>query len=179
VADAVQHRGQLNQRATIRAARWPGLGHPGRGDVTDRVDAVEAGPQHGEVHGDVAVLGEAADPDDAVIICHFVLRGATSHQPWALGLATYPADAFNDAARTLLLDAGLVDDDQLERVSGRRLVGYHERIGARLPTAHESDRLEIPASARSSRSPAPREPPPHRSPDSRSPPEPTASKSTT
>jgi GntR family transcriptional regulator len=87
------------------------------------------------------------DPDDTVIICHFELRGATSHQPWALGLATYPVDAFNDATRTLLLDAGFVDDDQLERVSGRRLVGYHERIGARLPTDHESDRLEIPASA--------------------------------
>jgi DNA-binding GntR family transcriptional regulator len=87
------------------------------------------------------------DPDDAVIICHFELRGAVSHQPWVLGLATYPADAFNDATRTLLLDAGFVDDDQLERVSGRRLVGYHERIGARLPTTHESDRLEIPSSA--------------------------------
>jgi DNA-binding GntR family transcriptional regulator len=49
--------------------------------------------------------------------------------------------------RTLLLDAGFVDDDQLERVSGRRLVGYHERINARLPTAGERDRLEIAASA--------------------------------
>jgi DNA-binding GntR family transcriptional regulator len=87
------------------------------------------------------------DPDDAVITCHFELRGATSHQPWALALASYPVDAFNDAARSLLLTTGFVDDDQLERVSGRRLVGYHERINARLPTPYESDRLEIPASA--------------------------------
>jgi GntR family transcriptional regulator len=87
------------------------------------------------------------DPSDAVIICPFELRGATSHKTWALGLATYPVDAFNDATRTLLLDTGFVDDDQLERVSGRRLVGYHERISARLPTADERDRLEVPASA--------------------------------
>ena len=86
-------------------------------------------------------------PGDAVIICPFELRGAVSRRPWALGLATYPVDAFNDATRALLLDAGFVDDDQLERVSGRRLVGYHERISARLPTDHESDPLEIPASA--------------------------------
>ena len=70
-----------------------------------------------------------------------------SRRPWALGLATYPVDAFNDATRALLLDAGFVDDDQLERVSGRRLVGYHERISARLPTADERDRLEMPARA--------------------------------
>ena len=85
-------------------------------------------------------------PGDAVIICPFELRGH-SRRPWALGLATYPVDAFNDATRALLLDAGFVDDDQLERVSGRRLVGYHERISARLPTAEESDRLEIAAIA--------------------------------
>src|SRR4051812_11214272 len=87
------------------------------------------------------------DATDAVIICPFELRGAASHQTWALGLATYPVDAFNDATRTLLLDTGFVDDDRLERVSGRRLVGYHERISARLPTADERDRLQIPASA--------------------------------
>ena len=75
------------------------------------------------------------------------MRGAKSQQTWALGLATYPVDAFNDATRTLLLDAGFVDDDQLERVSGRRLVGYHERISARLPTADEADRLDIAATA--------------------------------
>ena len=86
-------------------------------------------------------------PEDAVIVCPFELRGAHSHEPWALALATYPLDAFNDAARTLLLDSGFVDDDELERVSGRRLVGYHERISARLPTADESDRLDIPATA--------------------------------
>src|SRR3954469_18501734 len=33
------------------------------------------------------------DPNDAVIICPFELRGAASHQTWALGLATYPVDA--------------------------------------------------------------------------------------
>jgi len=80
---------------------------------------------------------------------HLPLRAtrAVSRRPWALGLATYPVDAFNDATRALLLDAGFVDDDQLERVSGRRLVGYHEPISARLPTAEESDRLEIAAIA--------------------------------
>jgi len=86
-------------------------------------------------------------PEDVVIVCPFALRGAHTHEPWALGLATYPLDAFNDAARTLLLDSGFVDDDELERVSGRRLVGYHERITARLPTADEADRLDIPATA--------------------------------
>ncbi len=85
--------------------------------------------------------------DDAVIVCPFELRGAESREPWALGLATYPLDAVNDAARTLLLDSGFVDDDELERVSGRRLVGYHERIRARLPTMDEADRLAIPATA--------------------------------
>jgi hypothetical protein len=93
------------------------------------------------------------DPNDAVIICPFELRAAVSHQTWALGLATYPVDAFNDATRTLLLDAGFVDDDELERVWGRRLVGYHERISARLPTVDtpisrlaitaRTDRLEV------------------------------------
>lgn len=82
---------------------------------------------------------------DQVIVCPFELRGAHSHQPWALGLATYPLDAFNDATRTLLLNSGFVDDDDLERVSGRRLVGYHERIRARLPTTNERDRLDLPA----------------------------------
>src|SRR5688572_21351677 len=47
-------------------------------------------------------------PEDAVIVCPFELRGAHNHEPWALGLATYPLDAFNDAARTLLLDSGFV-----------------------------------------------------------------------
>jgi GntR family transcriptional regulator len=85
--------------------------------------------------------------EDAVIVCPFELRGAHTREPWALALATYPLDAFNDAARTLLLDSGFVDDDELERVSGRRLVGYHERIRARLPTPEEADRLDIPATA--------------------------------
>jgi DNA-binding GntR family transcriptional regulator len=85
--------------------------------------------------------------DDPVIVCPFKLRGTDSHQPWALGLASYPLDAFNDATRTLLLNSGFVDDDELERVSGRRLVGYHERIRARLPTPDEADRLDLPATA--------------------------------
>jgi DNA-binding GntR family transcriptional regulator len=85
------------------------------------------------------------DTGDQVIVCPFELRGAHSHQPWAAGLATYPLDAFNDATRTLLLNSGFVDDDELERVSGRRLVGYHERIRARLPTADECDRLDLAA----------------------------------
>ena len=68
----------------------------------------------------------------------------STHQPWALALATYPLDAFNDETRTLLLDSGFIDDDELERVSGRRLVGYHERISARLPTPDEADRLDLP-----------------------------------
>ena len=117
--------------------------------------------------------------DDAVIVSPFELRGADSREPRALGLATYPLDAFNDAARTLLLDSGFVDDDELERVSGRRLVGYHERIRARLPTLDESERLDIPATAPVLTLARTAAPPPPRSPDSPSPPEPTASKSTT
>src|SRR3954454_5013780 len=47
--------------------------------------------------------------NDPVIVCPFELRGADSREPWAVGLATYPLDAFNDAARSLLLDSGFVD----------------------------------------------------------------------
>ena len=70
---------------------------------------------------------------------------AESHQPWAFGLATYPLDTFNDATRALLRSPGFIDDDQLERVSGRRIVGYHERVRACLPSLDEGDRLAIAA----------------------------------
>jgi GntR family transcriptional regulator len=83
------------------------------------------------------------DPDDPVIVCPFALRGAQHQQPWALALATYPLNAFDDETQALLLDSGFIDDDELERVSGRRLVGYHERIAARLPTPEEADRLDL------------------------------------
>src|SRR4051812_26467644 len=48
----------------------------------------------------------SATPDDAdtfgliagdtLARCFFTLRGAHTHQPWALALASYPLDAFND-----------------------------------------------------------------------------------
>jgi DNA-binding GntR family transcriptional regulator len=45
----------------------------------------------------------------------------------------------------LLLGSGYINDDELERVTGRRIVGYHERIRARVPTDSERARLELPA----------------------------------
>jgi DNA-binding GntR family transcriptional regulator len=103
----------------------------------ENIDSAErpATPQDADTFG--------INPGDPVALCPFELRGADTHTPWALALASYPLEAFNDATRTLLLSSGFIDDDQLERVSGRRIVGHHERIRARLPTAHESERLEI------------------------------------
>jgi GntR family transcriptional regulator len=85
------------------------------------------------------------DPGDHTVLGPFELRGAHSHEPWALGLATYPLDTFNDATRALLRSTGFIDDDQLERVSGRRIVGYHERVRACLPSLDEGDRLAVAA----------------------------------
>jgi GntR family transcriptional regulator len=85
------------------------------------------------------------DAGDRVLICPFELRGARTHTPWALALAAYPLDVFSDDAQTLLLGSGYINDDELERVTGRRIVGYHERIRARLPTDSERERLELPA----------------------------------
>jgi DNA-binding GntR family transcriptional regulator len=80
-----------------------------------------------------------------IALCPFKLHGADSHQPWALALATYPLAVLNQDTRTLLLSSGFIDDDQLERVSGRRIVGYHERIRARLPSANVRDQLDLAA----------------------------------
>jgi hypothetical protein len=73
----------------------------------------------------------------------FELRGRDSGEGWAIGIATYPLDGINDAARTLLLSPDFVDDDTLQRVAARRIIGYHERIRARHPTEGESNTLNL------------------------------------
>ena len=47
-----------------------------------------------------------------------------------------------------LLDSEFIDDDTLARVSGRRIIGYHERVHARLPSDGERATLQVePANA--------------------------------
>jgi DNA-binding GntR family transcriptional regulator len=101
------------------------------------IDTIErpASPEDADTFG--------IDPGEPITLSPFELRGAHTHTPWALAAATYPLEAFNHATRTLLRSAGFIDDTELERVSGRRIVGYHERINARLPTTNQSDRLDI------------------------------------
>jgi GntR family transcriptional regulator len=83
------------------------------------------------------------DVGDPVVARPFELRGAHTGEPWALALATYPLDAFDEDTRAALLDAHFIVDEELERVSGRRIVGYHERVRARLPTASEAQSLGL------------------------------------
>jgi DNA-binding GntR family transcriptional regulator len=90
---------------------------------------------------DAAAL--SLDVGDPVVVRPFELRGAHTGEPWAIALATYPLDAFDDDTRAALLDAYFIVDDDLERVSGRRIVGYHERVRARLPTAGEAESLRL------------------------------------
>jgi GntR family transcriptional regulator len=83
------------------------------------------------------------DVGDPVIVRPFELRAARTGEPWALAVATYPLDAFRDDALALLLGFDFVSDEKLERVSGRRIVGYHERVRARFATASEKASLRL------------------------------------
>jgi DNA-binding GntR family transcriptional regulator len=82
-----------------------------------------------------------------VIVRPFTLRGARTHEPWALALATYPLHAFDEDAHPLLLGFGFVTDEELARAGGRRIVGHHERVRARstTPAERETLRLDSPA----------------------------------
>ena len=112
----------------------PLTGKPWDVEVIDVARAV-ANPR------DAAAL--AIDVGDPVIVRPFELRDAHSGEPWALALATYPLDGFDGEARALLLGTDFIADDELARVCGRRIVGYHERVGARLPAPAEQTRLRI------------------------------------
>jgi DNA-binding GntR family transcriptional regulator len=90
---------------------------------------------------DAAAL--AIDVGDPVVLRPFELRDARSGEPWALALATYPLDAFDGDARALVLGSDFIVDDELARVSGRRIVGYHERVQARVPVPAEQTSLRI------------------------------------
>jgi GntR family transcriptional regulator len=90
---------------------------------------------------DATALG--IEPGDPVIVRVFELRGRDSDDGWAIGIATYPLEGINDSARALLLSPDFVDDDTLQRVAERRIVGYHERIHARHPTEGESTTLNL------------------------------------
>jgi DNA-binding GntR family transcriptional regulator len=85
----------------------------------------------------------AIDVGDPVVLRPFELRDARSGEPWAIALATYPLDAFDGDARALLLGPDFIVDDELARLSGRRIVGYHERVQARAPAPAEQTSLRI------------------------------------
>jgi GntR family transcriptional regulator len=80
---------------------------------------------------------------DPLVVRPFELRGRNSGEPWATGITIYPLDGFNDAANKLLLSHDFVDDDTLERVAERRVIGYHERVLTRPPTEDERTTLEL------------------------------------
>ena len=90
---------------------------------------------------DAAELG--VDAGDPVVVRPFTLHGATSHEPWAFALATYPLDAFDDDAHALLLGMSFVTDEELARAGGRRIVGHHERVRARFTTREERETLRL------------------------------------
>jgi DNA-binding GntR family transcriptional regulator len=92
---------------------------------------------------DATLLG--IDPGDPVVLRPFELRGHDPGEPWATGFTTYPLDGFNDAARALLLSQDFIDDDTLERVAERRIIGYHERVYTRPPTDGEESTLDLGA----------------------------------
>jgi DNA-binding GntR family transcriptional regulator len=94
---------------------------------------------------DAAALGVAVGVP--VVVRPFTLRGAYSDEPWAFALATYPLTALDADAHPLVLGLDFVTDDQLARASGRRIVGYHERIRARPAAASEHDTLALAVGA--------------------------------
>jgi DNA-binding GntR family transcriptional regulator len=85
--------------------------------------------------------------EDPVIVRPFILRSASTHEPWARALATYPLYAFDEDTHPLLLGFGFVTDDELARAAGRRIVGYHERVRARSMTPEERETLRLDGSA--------------------------------
>jgi DNA-binding GntR family transcriptional regulator len=90
---------------------------------------------------DAATLGIA--PGDPVVVRPFELRGRGSGEPWASGITTHPLDGINEAGRELLLSHDFIDDDTLERVAERRIIGYHERVATRPPTDDERTTLDL------------------------------------
>jgi DNA-binding GntR family transcriptional regulator len=94
---------------------------------------------------DATTLGIAAG--DPVVVRHFAIRGRERGDPWATGIATHPLDGINDAASELVLSHHFIDDDTLERVAQRRIIGYHEHVTARLSTDNEHSALDLPTLA--------------------------------
>jgi len=94
---------------------------------------------------DAAALGVAVGVP--VVVRPFTLRGAHSDEPWAFALATYPLTALDADAHPAVLGLDFVTDEQLARASGRRIVGYHERIRARPAAASERDTLALDVGA--------------------------------
>ena len=90
---------------------------------------------------DASELGIA--PGEPVVVRPFELRGRDSGEPWASGITTHPLNGFNDAAEELLLSHDFIDDDTLERVAERRIIGYHERVATRPPTDDERTTLDL------------------------------------
>jgi hypothetical protein len=71
------------------------------------------------------------------------LRGRDSGEPWASGMTVHPLDGLNEAGRELLVSQDFIDDDTLERVAERRIIGYHERVATRPPTDDERSTLDL------------------------------------
>jgi DNA-binding GntR family transcriptional regulator len=90
---------------------------------------------------DAATLG--TDVGDPVAESMHELRGGESDEPWGLGLSSYPLDGLDAPARAVLLGPDMLDDADVEQAYGRRIVGYHERISARLPTDREQTSLDV------------------------------------
>jgi DNA-binding GntR family transcriptional regulator len=83
------------------------------------------------------------DVGDRVARRAYQLQGRDTHERWANGISTHPLDGLDPAARQLLLSPDMLEDDELEHVYARRVVGYHETIHARRATAGEHATLQI------------------------------------
>jgi DNA-binding GntR family transcriptional regulator len=90
---------------------------------------------------DAAILGIA--PGDPIVLRPFELRGRNSGEPWATGMTVHPLDDVSDAGRELLLSQDFIDDDELQAVAERRIIGYHERVATRPPTDDERRALDL------------------------------------
>jgi DNA-binding GntR family transcriptional regulator len=73
-------------------------------------------------------LRSAGSPDDA----------------WGLGRVAYAADGLSEVGRATLLQPEEITYDDLEAAVGRRIVGYRERLRARMPLRSERQRLGLP-----------------------------------
>src|SRR4051794_23720787 len=105
--------------------------------TVDVIDVAQAAAHE----GDAAELAVAIGAP--VVVRPFTLRGARSGEPWAFALATIPLTAVDEDAHALLLGFDFVTDEEIARASGRRIVGYHERIRARPVAADERDALGL------------------------------------